>query len=166
MDTTRIEPLAVHILYDIGFDRSCLSALMLAEHELREIFHSEEVWKDIVSRLDNEIEFAVYTPYDIDGSLKYKTLCEYLTETVARVYPRNALDKKDILEDMFERFPRWCANRLYRVNTAMNFQTTLDNMISEYIKYTRPFVRPYLQERIIKELGFVFKEYGDDDDEI
>ena len=158
MDTTRIEPLAVHILYDIGLGATSLPRTLFAERELKEIFHSAEVWKDIANRLSEYFKFAVYTPYDNDGNLKHKTLYEYLTETILLAYPRDTLDKKHLLTDMLGRCPRWCAEHLYSVNTVMNFQNTLDNMFVEYIKYSRPFGQSYPQRCIIEALGFTFKE--------
>lgn len=158
MDTTRIEPLAVHILYDIGLTTNCLPATLFAEYELREIFHSEDVWKDIATRLSEYFTLAVYTPYDNKGNLKHKTLYEYLTETILLAYPRDTLDKKHLLTDMLGRCPRWCAEHLYSVNTVMNFQNTLDKMFVDYIKYSRPFAQSYPQRCIIKALGFTFKE--------
>lgn len=158
MDTTRIEPLAVHILYDIGLSATSLPRTVFAERTLKEIFHSEEVWKDIATRLSEYFEFAVYTPYGVDGNLKHKTLYEYLSETILIAYPRDTLDKKHLLADMFGRCPRYCASHLYRINTAMNFQNTLDRMIVEYIKFEQPFAQPYPQRCIIEELGFTFKE--------
>ena len=158
MDTTRIEPLAVHILYDIGLGATSLPRTLFAERELKEIFPSEEVWKDIATRLSEYFKFAVYTPYDNDGNLKHKTLYEYLTETILLAYPRDTLDKKHLLTDMLGRCPRWCAEHLYSVNTVMNFQNTLDNMFVEYIKYSRPFGQSYPQRCIIEALGFTFKE--------
>lgn len=158
MDTTRIEPLAVHILYDIGLSADCLPRTLFAERELKEIFHSEEVWKDIATRLSDYFTLAVYTPYDNKGDLKHKTLYEYLTETILIAYPRDTLDKKHLLADMLGRCPRWCAEHLYSVNTVMNFQNTLDKMFVDYIKYARPFMQPCIQRYIIEELGFTFKE--------
>lgn len=160
MDTTRIEPLAVHILYDIGLSADCLPRTLFAERELKEIFHSEEVWKDIATRLTDYFTLAVYTPYDNKGNLKHKTLYEYLSETILIAYPRDTLDKKHLLADMLGRCPRWCAEHLYSVNTVMNFQNTLDKMFVDYIKCARPFMQPCIQRYIIEELGFTFKEYS------